>query len=223
MNFQTRPLGARWVRWGAVNMRKFILCLLLPLALMGCSAKSEWASDEMVTRMAYREPGPATLTLMSMISNRSGGGAHTSLMINASQRVIWDPAGSFKHSEIPERNDVIYGVNPEVYSVFKGAHARETYHVVMQEVVVAPEVAEKAFAIARGLGPVSQTQCTTSTSKLLSQLPGFENIGSHLFPKKLMENFAKIPGVKTGRLFEDDAGDKATAFGTAQATKLTTF
>ena len=203
-------------------MRKFLICILLPMALMGCAGKQVWAPDEMVARMAYREPGPATLTLMTIISNRSGGGAHTSLMINASQRVIWDPAGSFAHSQIPERNDVIYGVNPEVYQTYKGAHARETFHVVTQEVVVAPEVAEKAFALARTLGPVGFSQCTMSTSNLLSQLPGFENIGSHLFPKKLMEEFAKLPGVKEGSLFEDDEGDKATAFGNAKNVKLTT-
>lgn len=208
---------------GGGFMRKLILCLLLPIALMGCAAKSEWASDEIVTQMAYREPGPATLTLMTMISNRSGGGAHTSLMINASQRVIWDPAGTFKHSRIPERNDVIYGVNPEVFGIYKGAHARETYHVVMQELTVSPEVAEQAFAIARGLGAQSQTQCTASTSRLLSQLPGLEGIGNHLFPKNLMDAFEKLPGVRTSRLFEDDAGDKATAFGTAQSVQPETF
>jgi hypothetical protein len=61
-----------------------------------------------------------------------------------------------------------------------------------------------------------------STSNLLSQLEGFENIGSHLFPKKLMEEFAKLPGVKEGSLFEDDAGDKATAFGAAKNVELKT-
>lgn len=204
-------------------MRKFILCLLLPLVLMGCGVKSKWAPDEIVSQMAYREPGPATLTLVTMINNRSGSGAHTALVINASQRVIWDPAGSFEHPRIPERNDVIYGVNPEVYNVYKSAHARETYHVVMQEVVVSPEVAERAFAIAREMGPVGQAQCTASTSRLLSQLPGFENIGSHLFPKKLMAAFARIPGVKTDKVFENDAGDKATAFGAAAAYVPQTF
>lgn len=204
-------------------MRKLILCLLLPLALMGCSAKSEWASDEIVTRMAYREPGPATLTLVTMINNRSGGGAHTALVINASQRVIWDPAGSFEHPRIPERNDVIYGVNPEVYNVYKSAHARETFHVVLQEVAVSPAVAEKAFALARQMGPVGQAQCSASTASLLSQLPGFETIGSHLFPKKLMDAFARYPGVTTDKLFENDAGDKATAFSNAEAYQPQTF
>ncbi|MEN8893763.1 hypothetical protein [Planktotalea arctica] len=204
-------------------MRKLILCLLLPLALMGCSAKSEWASDEIVARMAYREPGPATLTLVTMINNRSGGGAHTALVINASQRVIWDPAGSFEHPRIPERNDVIYGANPEVYNVYKSAHARETFHVVLQEVAVSPEVAEKAFALARQMGPVGQAQCSASTASLLSQLPGFETIGSHLFPKKLMDAFARYPGVTTDKLFENDAGDKATAFSNAEAYQPQTF
>lgn len=189
-------------------MRKFLICILLPMALMGCAGKQVWAPDEMVARMAYREPGPATLTLMTMISNRSGGGAHTSLMINASQRVIWDPAGSFAHSQIPERNDVIYGVNPEVYQTYKGAHARETFHVVTQEVVVAPEVAENAFALARTLGPVGSSQCTMSTSNLLSQLPGFENIGSHLFLKSLWKNLLNCRVLK-----------KAACLRTMKATK----
>ena len=204
-------------------MRKFILFLMLPLILVACGAKSEWASDEIVSRMAYREPGAPTLTLVTMINNRSGGGAHTALVINASQRVIWDPAGSFAHPRIPERNDVIYGVNPEVYNVYKSAHARETFHVVMQEIEVSPEVAEKAFALARQMGPVGQAQCSASTSNLLAQLPGFENVGSHLFPKKLMTSFGKLPGVKTDKLFENDSGDKATAFGAAEAYQPQTF
>lgn len=190
---------------------------------MGCGAKSEWAPDEVVAQMAYREPGPSTLTLMTMINNRSGSGAHTALVINASQRVIWDPAGTFKHPRIPERNDLIYGVNPEAYKVYKSAHARETYHVVLQEITVSPEVAEKAFALARQMGPVAQAQCTGSTSSLLAQLPGFETIGSHMFPKKLMMSFAKLPGVKTEKVFENDAGDKATAFGAAKAYQPKTF
>lgn len=177
----------------------------------------------MVARMAYREPGPATLTLVTMLNNGTGSGAHTALMINASQRVIWDPAGSFAHPRIPERNDVIYGVNPEVYKVYRSAHARETFHVVMQTVEVSPEVAEKAFALARQMGPVGQAQCTASTSRLLQQLPGFESISGNLFPKKLMAQFAKLPGVKTEKVFENDAGDKKAAFEAAKAYVPKTF
>lgn len=188
--------------------RKLLLILILPAFLAACGGQKVWAPDEIVDRMAYREPGPATITLVTMINNRSGGGAHSALVINASQRVIWDPAGTFKHSRIPERNDVIYGVNPEIYDVYKRMHARETYHVVMQEVVVSPEVAEKAFALARVSGPVASARCTLSTTNLLQQLPGFEHIKSQWFPKKLMEQFSQIPGVKETKLFEYDSDDK---------------
>jgi hypothetical protein len=202
---------------------KVILLLILPLFLAACGVKSQWASDELVAQMAYREPGPATLTLMTMVNNRSGSGGHTALMINASQRVIWDPAGSFEHSRIPERNDVIYGVNPEVYKVYRSSHARETHHVAMQTIEVTPEVAERAFALARELGPVPGAQCAVSTSSLLQQLPGFHSVKGSWFPKKLMEQFAQLPGVTTERQFENDAGDKATAFGTAAAYIPETF
>lgn len=191
--------------------------------LAGCAAKSDWAPDEMVARMAYRDPGPSYLMLVTMINNRSGSGAHTGLVINASQRVVWDPAGTFKHPRIPERNDVIYGMNPEAFGVYKSAHARETYHVVMQKITVSPEVAEQAFALARTMGPVPQAACTSSTSNLLRQLPGFESISSHLFPKKLMSQFGTLPGVMTEKLYENDAGDKTEAFGAAAAYVPQTF
>lgn len=204
-------------------LRRVLFLLLLPVVVAGCAAKSEWAPDEMVTRMAYREPGPATLTLVTMVNNRSGSGAHTALMINASQRVIFDPAGSFKHSRIPERNDLIYGVNPEVLNVYRQAHARETYHVMMQTVQVSPEVAERAFQLAQTAGPVPSAMCTSATSAILSKLPGFESFGGHLFPGKLSKKFAQIPGVVTDKLFENDAGDKKEAFGAAAAYVPQTF
>jgi hypothetical protein len=49
-----------------------------------------------------------------MVNNRSGNGAHTSLMINASQRVIFDIAGTLWHVYLPEKEDVIFGINPTV-------------------------------------------------------------------------------------------------------------
>ena len=192
-----------------------------PLVLGACGAASEWAPDDVVQRMAFRDPGPSYLTLMTMINNRTGQGGHTSLMINASQRVIWDPAGTFKHSAIPERNDLIYGVNPQVFEVYRGAHARETHHVVLQKKIVDAGVAEQAFQLAATNGAATSATCAVTTSAILRQLPGFEVIQSHWYPHKLMANFAEVPGVITDRYYENDAGDKETAFGDAAKAKIT--
>lgn len=182
-----------------------------PLALMGCGAKSVWAPDEAIQRVAYRDPGPARLTLLTMINNRTGQGAHSSIMINASQRVIFDPAGSVVHASIPERNDVLFGISPSVADFYIRAHARETFHVVIQDLDVSPEIAEGALQLALNYGPVPQAYCTQATSGILQQLPGFEFIRSTWYPRQLSDQFQTIPGVKARRLYENDDDDKSVA------------
>lgn len=184
------------------------------LALVGCGAGADMrpdASPEVISSASYRHPGPTALTLYTMINNRSGAGAHTSLMINGSQRVIFDPAGTVRLSAVPERGDVLYGITPGVADFYARAHARETYHVVIQTVEVPPEVAERALRLAVANGPVASAQCALSTAAILRQLPGFESVGSTWFPKRLMDDFADIPGVQTSKIFENDSDDKSVA------------
>lgn len=191
-----------------------ILAGLAMLALVGCGAGADMrpdASPEVISSASYRHPGPTALTLFTMINNRSGAGAHTSLMINGSQRVIFDPAGTVRLSAVPERNDVLYGITPGVADFYARAHARETFHVVIQTIEVPPEVAERALRLAIANGPVASAQCALSTAAILRQLPGFESIGSTWFPKRLMENFEQLPGVQTQKIFENDSDDKAVA------------
>jgi hypothetical protein len=196
-----------------MRLRACSLALTACLALAACAADTTTtdADPEVVARSAYRHDGPPKLTLFTMVSNSSGAGAHSSLMINASQRVIFDPAGSVRHSAVPERRDVLYGITPRIESFYESAHARTTYHVVIQEIEVPAAVAEKALRLAQVRGPVSQMYCTQSTSTLLRELPGFESIGSTFFPRNLSEQFGRLPGVTTRTLYEDDADDKRVA------------
>lgn len=187
---------------------------LAMLVLSGCGAVTDMrpdASPEVISSASYSYSGPTALTLFTMINNRSGAGAHTSLMINGSQRVIFDPAGTVRLSAVPERGDVLYGITPGVANFYARAHARETFHVVIQTVEVPPEVAERALRLAIANGPVASAQCALSTAAILRQLPGFENIGSTWFPKRLMDNFAEVPGVQTTKIFENDDDDKSVA------------
>jgi hypothetical protein len=188
---------------------------LAMLALTACGAAGTDlrpdASLEAVSRAAYVHNGPPELTLFTMINNRSNAGAHTSLMINGSQRVIFDPAGTVRLSEVPERDDVLYGITPGVADFYARAHARKTYRVVIQRIQVSPAVAEQALRLAMQAGPVASAQCALSTSAILRQLPGFESIGSTWFPNALMEDFGALPGVQSTTLYEDDDDDKSLA------------
>lgn len=182
----------------------------LPLTLAGCGAQSVWAPDDVVARAAYVHDGPPAIALYTMKNVDSDNGAHTAMLINASQRVIFDPAGSLRHPEIPERNDVLFGVTPRVQEFFEGYHARETYYVVRMTKTVAPEVAEQCFRLALQAGPVPRPLCTQATSRILSGLPGFERINTTLLPDSLHDKFATLPGIETIERRENDDGTDRT-------------
>ena len=182
-----------------------------PLALAGCAAQEVWAPDDVVSRAIYRGTGPKALTLYTMKNTGSDNGAHTALLIDASQRVIWDPAGSWKQERMPERNDVLFGVSPALERYYISFHARITYYVVGQRVEVSPAVAERALNLAFQAGPVAQANCTRTTSRLLRQLPGFESLPQTWFPNRLFDAFAELPGVTTREYRENDPDDKSIA------------
>ncbi|HMB14274.1 MAG TPA: hypothetical protein VKN37_09715 [Roseovarius sp.] len=189
-------------------MRSLVLALGAMVFLAGCAAESVWAPDDAVARAAYRHEGPPRLTVYTMINNNSGGGAHTSLMINGSQRVIFDPAGSFKHDTIPERNDVLFGITPPVEDVYTRYHARKTYHVQIQRLDVSPELAERAIQLVKANGPVPSAQCSLATSRILGELfPG--RIRTSWYPRKTAEDFGNIPGVTEEKLYEYDGDDNS--------------
>ncbi len=192
-------------------LRRFVQAVCLAAAaasLTACSVPNNGGADpDEVARAAYVHDGPPSLTLYTMLSNRSGAGAHTSLLVNASQRVAFDPAGSFRHEKIVSRNDTVFGMTPYLVDQYTRFHARETYHVVIQTIEVSPEVAEQALQMVINHRAVMQSHCAMATSQLLATLPGFEEVRPSYYPKKLMQTFAD-KGASYERLYEYDSDDK---------------
>lgn len=185
-------------------MLRLFLSAVVVLTLAACGADNKWASDEAVMSSNYVASGAPTLTLFTVINNRSGQGGHAALMVSGSQRVLFDPAGTFYHPHLPERHDVHYGMTDRAVEFYIDYHARITWHVVRQDIVVSPEVAEQALRAVQAYGAVPKAMCAASVSSILRGLPGFESIGSSLFPKKIMARFAKLPGVTTETFYDDD-------------------
>jgi len=185
-------------------MRRIFLVLLLPLVLAACGAEPKWAPDADVQRAIYRHDGPPTLTLFTVVSNQNGSGGHTALMVNGSHRAIYDPAGTFQHPALPERNDVIYGMSPKAVDFYNAYHARVTWRVVSQEVQVSREVAELALRRIQAQGASPKAMCAVNTGEVLRGLPGFEHMPTGFSPLALMRAWDKIPGVKKG-VFRDES------------------
>lgn len=178
----------------------FILAIL-----SACGTKPVYDSAAEVAKASYTHDGPTSLTLITMINNKSGSGGHSSLMINSDQRTMYDPAGRYFNSTIAEQNDLLYGITPDNLQRYVSFHARDTHHVVLQTIEVSPAVARQAFQLAKNRGTSWDAMCSTNVTHILRRVPGFESVKGSVFPAKLMRRFGELNGVKTEKVFEYDS------------------
>lgn len=181
------------------------LCALFALIVVAaCTKPVVWAPDEAVQAARYRHAGPPEIVLFNVVNNQSGNGEHAALMINApSERVLFDPAGSWSHPAAPERHDVIHGFTEAQLYRYTYYHARRTHHVLTQRLEVAPETAEAILRLAQAYGPVPDAQCARSIGIILRQVPGFESIPVTYYPNTLSAAFGRLPGVVENRIYSD--------------------
>ncbi|RPE66265.1 hypothetical protein EDD53_1965 [Pacificibacter maritimus] len=176
-----------------------LVCATAVLTACG-AAEPIWAPDAEVARSVYRHSGPTAITLFTVVGKNNGSGAHSGLLVNApSQRALFDPAGTFNHPHLPERNDVFFGMSDPAVDFYIDYHARVTYDVVEQTVLVSPAVAELALARIQAYGAVPKAHCADSITEILSDLPGFDMVPNTMFPKRLMNWFGDLPNVSTER------------------------
>lgn len=185
-----------------------ILCgLVVALALAACGADSKWAPQEQVDAMRFVAGPPTYITLYTVVNTRTGSGAHSAILVNASERVIFDPAGTWYHPKLPERHDVHFGMSDKAVAFYLDYHTRITYNTIEQTIYVSPEVAELVLARVKAYGAVPKAMCTQATSSILRGVPGFESLPQTFYPRKLSEAFGHLPGVTTRVVTDDDADD----------------
>ena len=185
---------------------RLLLCLIALLGLAAC-AQPKWAPDEHVEAVRFVEGPPTYITLYTVVNKANGSGAHSSILVNASERAIFDPAGTWYHPRLPERNDVHFGMTDKALAFYVDYHTRVTYDTIEQKVYVSPEVAELVLARIKAYGAVPKAMCTQATSSILRGVPGFESLPQTFYPKKLSAAFAKMPGVTTRVITDDDDDD----------------
>ena len=199
------------------GLARLTAALTAVAVLAGCSVTGQSdASVEEVQASVYVAQDAPRLTLLTVVNNKTGSGGHSALLVSASQKVIFDPAGSFVHPDIPRRDDVLYGISPAWEQGYKSAHARSTYHVVSQDIPVTAAQAEAMLRAVQSAGPVAAAFCTNATSGLLRQLPGYDDIEVTFFPVKLMDQVEGRPGVVTERYYENDEGSVVDGIPAAQ-------
>lgn len=190
-----------------MTLRALAAALLLPL-LAGCGADAIYAPEAEVAARAYRASDAPKLTLITAINNRSGQGGHSALMVSGSQRVIFDPAGTWRHPTVPERGDVLFGITPTMLDFYTDYHARPSFHLVMQEIPVTPEQAERALRLVQAAGPANKATCGISVSGILRDL-GYDQIGRSWFPARIMRDFDSVPGVVRTEIYDDTVDESS--------------
>jgi hypothetical protein len=187
-------------------MLRLVICLAALLGLAACGAEPTWAPEESVQAARHVSEEPANITLYTVVRKASDSGAHSAILVNGSERVMFDPAGTWTHPRLPERNDVHFGMTDKAIAFYVDYHARSSFDVIEQKVYVSPEVAEMVLRRVKDYGAVPKAMCTNATSSVLRGVPGFESMPATWFPKKLSNAFGELPGVAT-RLITDDDDD----------------
>jgi hypothetical protein len=186
---------------------RILLALVALLGLAACGAEPKWAPQDQVDAARFVAGPPASITLYTVVNKRTGSGAHSSILVNASERVIFDPAGTWYHPRLPERNDVHFGMTDKAIAFYLDYHTRITYDTIEQTIYVSPEVAELVLQRVKAYGAVPKAMCTRANSSILRGVPGFESMPQTFYPKVLSTAFGKLPGVTTRVVTDDDADD----------------
>lgn len=205
-----------------IGLARLIAAGLAALSLAGCVGEEVWAPDAVVSSSAYVPSGGPSVTLITSINTRNNSGAHSALMIDGAQRLLFDPAGNWHNPGVPERNDVLFGMSPAYLDYYLEFQSFGVFEVRMQTIDVSPEVAAQLSQAVQAYGAVGPAYCSRSITEILRRTPGFESIRTTFYPLNTMSQFGQLPGVRervvvgsTGD--EDDIGNEIIAAQVAAA------
>lgn len=180
------------------------ICMMVIL-----SACADFENDDpaVVSSRTYVSEEAPFVALLTMVNDSGDHGEHSGILINASQTVLYDPAGSFRYEEeLARSRDIHYGMSPTMVDYYQRYHARFGYHVVTQKIYISAEEAEALFRMANQIGTTGQLRCGLSASSVLNSIPRFSNIPTTYWPGKIMNAMADVPGIVTTYTRESDIG-----------------
>jgi len=180
-----------------------LAALFLALSVSACAVEVGSSPAEVAAARHISDDAPY-VSLVTMVNSRTDRAAHTALIINASERVIYDPAGTFQHEDLVERGDIHYGATDRMVSYYKRYHARFSHYVHEQRLYVAPNVAETVLRRTQAQGPSPKMMCNIHTTQILNDVQVLGAFQSSIFPQELREQFGRIPGVQDSYTREDD-------------------
>lgn len=186
---------------------RIFLALIFAGLLSACTGSTDLPPADQTARKAYVSGAPASVTLVTMKSVKTGRGEHSALLIDGSERVLYDPAGSFSLPKYAHENrDVHYGITDEIMEIYNFYHARKTHFVEMLELPVSRAMADQLIARAVEVGPQPKMFCARAVGQVLKPVGPFGDVPITFYPEPVHAAFAEIPGVKRTEVREGDVG-----------------
>ena len=180
--------------------------MLLVALTAACAGVEVGAPPAEISRARFASDEPPYVAVVSMVHRDQQRAAHTALFINASQRVIYDPAGTFRHEAMPERGDIHYGATDRMIDYYERYHARFSHYVHVQTIPVSAATAEAVLRRAQAQGPSPKLFCTVDTIAVLNDVPQIPRFYSSFFPEALRQQVAQVSGVQDRYRYEEDRG-----------------
>ena len=131
----------------------------------------------------------------------------SALLINGSQQVLYDPAGTFTHPDLPRRGDIHYGMTPRYVDYYERYHARFDYFVEAQKVPISRAAGRPAHrqrpgrgqgaedATARWRWPTCCGRCRPSRT-----------CPTATSPRRCAPTSRRCPASRTSYVYETDVG-----------------
>lgn len=195
---------------------RLCLPLLAILGLAACAADAKFASDSALAQARFVSGEPPSVTLYTVVNNNSEAGAHSGLLIDGRERVLYDPAGTWYHPTVPERADLHYGITDRMLSFYIDYHARVSFRVIEQKRYVPQSTIDLILQRTIAKGAAAKATCSQTLSSILIGVPGFEDIRQTWFPNQMSKDFGKAPGVSY-RVIRDGDPDENSGVLTVQA------
>ena len=120
--------------------------------------------------------------------------------------MLYDPAGTFTHPDLPRRGDIHYGMTPRYVDYYERYHARFDHFVEAQKVYVDRATADRILANAEAEGKMLKMACAVAVADVVKTEPPFQGVRSTFFPETVREDFARIAGVEDSYVYEMDVG-----------------
>ena len=121
--------------------------------------------------------------------------------------MLYDPAGTFTHPDLPRRGDVHYGMTPRYVDYYERYHARFDYFVEAQQVPLTRTQADQMIANAKAQGQGMKMTCAARRRRRAEAgVAASGTFRSAFSPRGCAPTSPPGPGVETSYVYEIDVG-----------------